>query len=377
PIIIGNEVIGHISLEKDEDFNKSDIKAIKRFAEYCGLAIHRIEYEEKLIRHQKRLRILNKVLKASKTDNLEDFLKTILDIMIDKLKFESGIVTFNGKTIYKRGSIIPEKDIIEHVIIKRRGKNRIVMIPLKFQDNMEGVIEAHSSKKVPRMAFIRLFANEINEAISRIIMQKNLQESLHEKEVLLREVHHRVKNNLQVISSLLSLQAKYCGNEEVKNIIADSQARIKSLALVHEKLYRTENIAHISSREYLESLSMDIINFQAPRPIKIRLEIDIDDIPLEMDKCIPLGLITNELVRNSLKHAFPEGEGIITVNFKRQGDKCKLEISDNGKGLPKDFDIERLSSLGLQLVLGLVRQLDGQLMIESDGGTLFSIEFPL
>jgi len=240
PIIIGNEVIGHISLEKDEDFNKSDIKAIKRFAEYCGLAIHRIEYEEKLIRHQKRLRILNKVLKASKTDNLEDFLKTILDIMIDKLKFESGIVTFNGKTIYKRGSIIPEKDIIEHVIIKRRGKNRIVMIPLKFQDNMEGVIEAHSSKKVPRMAFIRLFANEINEAISRIIMQKNLQESLHEKEVLLREVHHRVKNNLQVISSLLSLQAKYCGNEEVKNIIADSQARIKSLALVHEKLYRTE-----------------------------------------------------------------------------------------------------------------------------------------
>ncbi|MBC7090231.1 MAG: hypothetical protein H5T37_07585, partial [Methanobacteriaceae archaeon] len=330
PIIIGNEVIGHISLEKDEDFNKSDIKAIKRFAEYCGLAIHRIEYEEKLIRHQKRLRILNKVLKASKTDNLEDFLKTILDIMIDKLKFESGIVTFNGKTIYKRGSIIPEKDIIEHVIIKRRGKNRIVMIPLKFQDNMEGVIEAHSSKKVPRMAFIRLFANEINEAISRIIMQKNLQESLHEKEVLLREVHHRVKNNLQVISSLLSLQAKYCGNEEVKNIIADSQARIKSLALVHEKLYRTENIAHISSREYLESLSMDIINFQAPRPIKIRLEIDIDDIPLEMDKCIPLGLITNELVRNSLKHAFPEGEGIITVNFKRQGDKCKLEISDNG-----------------------------------------------
>jgi len=138
-----------------------------------------------------------------------------------------------------------------------------------------------------------------------------------------------------------------------------------------------KNIAHISSREYLESLSMDIINFQAPRPIKIRLEIDIDDIPLEMDKCIPLGLITNELVRNSLKHAFPEGEGIITVNFKRQGDKCKLEISDNGKGLPKDFDIERLSSLGLQLVLGLVRQLDGQLMIESDGGTLFSIEFPL
>jgi len=124
----------------------------------------------------------------------------------------------------------------------------------------------------------------------------------------------------------------------------------------------------------LESLTRDIINFQAPRPIKIRLETDIDDIPLEMDKCIPLGLITNELVRNSLKHAFPEGEGIITVNFKRQGGKCK---PDNGKGLPKDFDIERLSSLGLQLVLGLVRQLDGQFVIESDGGILFSIEFPL
>ncbi|MDI6881694.1 MAG: PAS domain S-box protein [Methanothermobacter sp.] len=377
PIIIGNEVVGHINLEKDGGLSEFDIETIKRFAGYCGLAIHRIEYEEELIRHQARLEILNKILKVSRTDNLKAFLKIILDIIIDDLKFETGGIIVNGKTIYKRGSIIPESGLPEHVTLKRRGKKRILRIPLRFQENVEGVIEAHTSKKVPRMEFIRLFANEINEAISRIITQKSLKESLQKKEVLLREVHHRVKNNLQIITSLLSLQAKYCGSEEAKSIIADSQGRIKSLALVHEKLYKTETIAHISSREYLEGLVRDIINFQAPRPIRIRLETDIDDIPLEMDKCIPLGIITNELVMNSLKHAFPEEEGIITVEFKCRGDKCNLEVSDNGRGLPEDFDIERLSSLGLQLVLGLVKQLDGQIGIESDDGTSFSIEFPL
>lgn len=377
PIIIGNELTGYINLEKDGGLNRSDVKTIKRFAGYCGLAINRIEYEERLIRHQARLKILNKILKASRTDDLEGFLKRILDTMIDDLKFETGCIIVNGRIKYKRGPIIPENGLPEDVTLKREEKKKILRIPLRFRENVEGVLEAHTSKKVPRMEFIRLFTDEINEAISRIITQKSLKESLHEKEVLLREVHHRVKNNLQVISSLLSLQAKYCGSEEVKGIIADSQARIKSLALVHEKLYKTETLAHISSKEYLESLARDLVNFQAPRPIRIRLETDIDDIPLEMDKCIPLGLITNELVMNSLKHAFPEEEGIITVEFKCQGDKCNLEISDNGKGLPEDFDIERLSSLGLQLVLGLVKQLDGQLSIESDDGTSFSIEFPL
>ncbi|MEM4525094.1 MAG: PAS domain S-box protein [Methanothermobacter sp.] len=377
PISIGDEIIGHISLEKDKGFNKFDIKVIKRFVEYFGLAIHRIEYEKRLIKHQAKLNILNKVLKASKTDKIENFLTSILDIIIDDLKFESGSIIVNGKIIYKRGSIIPKKEIPEHTILKKEGGKKVLMIPLKFQGDIFGVIEAYTSNKTPKMEFIRLFADEINEAISKIITQMNLQQSLHEKEALLKEVHHRVKNNLQVISSLLSLQAKYCGNEEVKNILADSQARIKSLALVHEKLYKTENITNINSKDYLESLARDLINFQAPRPIKIRLETDIDDIPLEMDKCIPLGLITNELVMNSLKHAFPEKEGIITVKFKCQENKCNLEISDNGKGLPEDFDIERLSSLGLQIVLGLVRQLDGELKIESDGGTSFIMDFPL
>ncbi|WP_455241048.1 histidine kinase dimerization/phosphoacceptor domain -containing protein [Methanothermobacter tenebrarum] len=377
PIIIGDELIGRISLEKDEGFNEFDIKVIKRFAQYFGLALQRIEYEKRLIKHQARLKILNKVLKASKTDKIESFLKRILDIIIDDLKFENGSIIVNGKIIYKRGSIIPEKRIPEDTTLKREGEKRILRIPLRFQGSAFGVIEAYSTKKVPKMEFIRLFADEINEAISKIITQMNLQQSLHEKEALLREVHHRVKNNLQIISSLLSLQAKYCGSEEVKNILSDSQARIKSLALVHEKLYKTETITNISSKDYLESLARDLINFQAPRPIKIRLETDIDDIPLEMDKCIPLGLITNELIMNSMKHAFPEKEGIISVKFKCREDKCNLEISDNGKGLPEDFDIEKVSSLGLQLVIGLVRQLDGEFKIESDGGTSFTMNFPL
>lgn len=376
PIVIGDQKIGYIILEK-EKFSEFDIKTVKIFAEYYGLTIHRLEYDEKLRRHQQRLKILNKLIKKSRTDDLHEFLKNVIDIIVDDLKFETGIIKLHGKTLYKRGSIIPGEENPEDVLIKKKGKKTILKIPLKSHEETIGMIEAQTHGISPREDFMRLFATEITDAVSRINMQAEIKKSLHEKEVLLKEVHHRVKNNLQIIASLLSLQSKYCENEEVKNILADSQARIKSLALVHEKLYKTETLAHISSKEYLESLASDLVNFQVQKPLMIRLETDIDDIPLEMDKCIPLGLITNELVRNSIKHAFTEKGGIISIKFKHQDTRCYFEISDNGRGLPEDFDIEKLSSLGLQLVVNLIRQLDGKLEIESDGGTSFKIRFPI
>lgn len=376
PIVTGDQKIGYISLEKDE-FSEFDIKTVKRFAEYYGLAIQRLEYDEKLRRHQRRLKILNKLIKASRTDDLHKFLKNVIDIILDDLKFKAGIITLHGETLYKRGRIIPAEEIPDDIIIRRKGKKTILKIPLKAHEETIGMIEAQYHGISPREDFMRLFAAEIRDAVSRIIMQTEIKKSLHEKEVLLKEVHHRVKNNLQIIASLLSLQSKYCENEEVKNILADSQARIRSLALLHEKLYKTETLAYINSKEYLESLARDLINFQVPKPLMIRLETDIDDIALEMDKCIPLGLITNELVRNSIKHAFTEKGGVISIKFKHQDNSCYFEISDNGRGLPEDFDVEKLSSLGLQLVLNLIRQLDGELEIESGDGTSFKIRFPI
>ncbi|MEQ8907785.1 MAG: PAS domain S-box protein [Vicingaceae bacterium] len=208
------------------------------------------------------------------------------------------------------------------------------------------------------------------------VSEESLKDSLNEKEVLLKEVHHRVKNNMQVISSILSLQSAYVQDESILNILRESQNRIKSMAFIHERLYRTKDFSKIKFSEYFKKLAENLIETYELSSNEIELKSDIEELYLNLDTAIPCGLIINELISNSLKYAFePEEEGLITISLKQESNNVKLIIADNGKGIDEEVDFRNTESLGLQLVNTLVEQLEGKIELERDNGTKFTIIF--
>ena len=203
----------------------------------------------------------------------------------------------------------------------------------------------------------------------------SLRKLVDEKEVLLKEVHHRVKNNLQVISSLLSLQADELESPEVRSIFQDVTHRVRSIAMVHEKLYRSRDLARVEFSEYAKDLLHYLWRAHGAESMAIRLLLDLESVELPVGTAVPVGLILNELVSNALKHAFPGGAGgEVAVSFRRgEGGKATLCVRDNGIGLPAGFDPDRSHSLGLRLVRLLAVQLRADLRMESDGGSMFTI----
>jgi len=220
-------------------------------------------------------------------------------------------------------------------------------------------------------------AHDITE---RVMHEEKVNQSLKEKEVLLKEVHHRVKNNMQVISSILNLQSSYVTDSYALSLLKESQNRIKTMAYIHESLYQNKTFTSINFSEYISTLTNNILQSYAASIQKVRLELDIQKIILNLDTSIPAGLIINELVTNSIKHAFTQSnEGIIYINLHTKDNVLFLEVSDNGKGFPKEIDFKNTNSLGLQLVNTLVEQLNGKLELSDnkDGGTSFYINFPM
>ena len=207
--------------------------------------------------------------------------------------------------------------------------------------------------------------------------EHELLKSLQEKDVLLKEVHHRVKNNMQIISSMLKLQARHITNEETLQHLNDSQNRVRSMALIHEKLYQTDDFEEIDYYDYIHSLVNYLTLSYRELMKRISIQIDIKDIWLDINTSIPCGLIINELITNSLKYAFPDGrKGIISISItKTKTEKLILEVKDNGIGLPKDFSMENIDSLGLQLVTALSKQLHASIDINTDEGVCFTLEF--
>jgi PAS domain S-box-containing protein len=201
--------------------------------------------------------------------------------------------------------------------------------------------------------------------------------SLEEKEMLLREVHHRVKNNLQVISSLLTLQSQRIKDRQAQAIFKESQNRVKSIAAIHQKLVRSSDLGHIDFGDYIRNLVNDLFRSYGVDTDKIKLAIDVNGLQLGIDTAIPCGLIINELVTNALKHAFPEGKaGEIGIVLHPDGpDFYSLTVTDDGGRFPKDLDIHDTNSLGLQIVQALSQQLEGSLEVSTNGGTAFHIRF--
>lgn len=206
--------------------------------------------------------------------------------------------------------------------------------------------------------------------------EEQIRTSLTEKEVLLKEIHHRVKNNLQVISSLLNLQIGYIKDKQSLEIFKESQNRVKSMALIHEKLYQSKDMAKIDFSEYVQGLTVNLFRAYGVSAETITLKINVTNVLLGIDTAIPCGLIINELISNSLKHAFPENKkGEIGINLRLHNNIYTVIISDNGIGFPKNLDFRKTETLGFQLVITLVNQLKGTISLDRNNKTEFKIVF--
>jgi PAS domain S-box-containing protein len=216
----------------------------------------------------------------------------------------------------------------------------------------------------------------INEISERKRAEETLRSALGEKEVLLREIHHRVKNNLQVMSSLISLQADTVQNPAVQDSFREMQARVRTMALIHEELYQAQNLSQVNFAEYIEKLASGLMESFRINP-NVALRVEVEEVYLGVDTAIPCGLIVNELVTNAFKYAFPDNRtGEVIIQLSLNGDGIyRLSVQDNGIGLPANIDFENNGTLGLQLITILSRQLRARMQVKLEGGTCIQIEF--
>jgi len=252
---------------------------------------------------------------------------------------------------------------VEHQMVKKNGEVIDVLMSAILQRDKSGEIE-----------YSRAFIVDVTE---RRQAEDQIKVSLQEKEVLLKEINHRVKNNLQIISSLLNLQSRDIQDEQALRAFQVSQDRIRAMALVHEKLYQSEDLARIDFGEYIKSLATDLGSSYGLGLRNIELKIDVENILLGVDTAIPCGVIVNELVANSLKHAFPgDRSGEIAISFREVDGQYTMTFKDDGVGFPEDLDISHPSSLGLTIVNALTGQLGGTIVLGCNGGSEISIAFP-
>ena len=270
----------------------------------------------------------------------------------------------------------------------------------KYQNEIRNVYENGGQYFIPEMKlshpqknkaewisqFFYALTDENNEIMRVVILteditarkkaEKQITKDLNEKSILLQEIHHRVKNNLQIISSMLNMQTHYIKNDSDLDLFLDSKNRVISMALIHELLYKSADMTNIDFDVYIKNLSRKLfLSYQVNAGI-IRLNLDVKNISLNINQSIPCGLLINELISNSMKHAFPENRrGIISVSFRNENEKKILIVADDGIGIPDEINLENPDSMGLQLIVALVDQLHGKITLKRENGTEFIIKF--
>ena len=291
------------------------------------------------------------------------------DTIEDELPFNDGRVIrrFSTQIRDSSGDYFGRLYIYEDITERKQAEEALK----RAHADLEQKVQERTAELVKAVGALQA------EVIERKNAENKIAASLMEKEVLLREIHHRVKNNLQIISSLLYLQAKNVDQSTALDAFKESHNRIKSMALVHEKLYRSKNLAGIEISDYIHNLTSYLFQSYGVSADRIERKIFIENIQLGIDTAIPCGLIVNELVSNSLKHAFKEGQkGEIRIELRTIGEGMyRMVIADNGVGMDTSLDLEKRQTLGLQLVNALVKQIDGKIKVESGPGTRYEIEF--
>jgi len=255
-------------------------------------------------------------------------------------------------------------------------------VPLKIRSKIIGimVVQSYDNPNLyteKDMEILEIVSYDIAQAIEHKKSEEELKTSLNEKEVLLKEIHHRVKNNLQIISSLLNMQSREIKDSDTIKLFKESQNRVKSMAIIHHKLYENEDITNVDFNSYVKSLTRNLFHSFKINSQKVKLIVEIDNIMLDISIAIPLGLIMNEIISNSLKYAFPEGRtGSINISLKKnENDFYKLIISDNGIGFQTELGDLNRESLGMNLIEIFVQQLRGSLDIDSSQGVAYIIIF--
>ncbi len=316
-----------------------------------------------------------------------------LPVMICRFLPENGVITFINEEFSRFFNIKREE------IIGRSGLN---FIPEQQRDNilkLIGSLNIHRPVITHENQVTKLNGHHWQQWIDQALFDESgkiveyqsigmditaqkvasekIEKSLKEKEILLKEIHHRVKNNMQVISSLLSLQSHYVRDEYDRSLFIDSQNRVHSMALVHEKLYRSDNLSEISFGDYIIDLSNEIRNSLMHMRNNIEIVIDARNVLLGIDQAIPCALIINELLSNAIKYAFPDGRsGTIAITMNKNEDGThSLVVSDNGQGMPENIDFRNTGTLGLQIVISLTAQLNGTIEFDGGNGTKFTLTF--
>ena len=266
--------------------------------------------------------------------------------------------------LFKEGSLENYEAVIRH----KDGTLKTVLLSMTILN----------IGKEPRLFTISRDITELKQAEDALIRsEEQLRASLGEKDVLLKEIHHRVKNNLQVISGLLDLQAHHINDPMGKEIYKESQNRVITMALIHEELYKNINLSQMDFADYIKNLCENLMISYGVERKRIKLDINTEKTEMVVDTAIPCGLIINELITNSLKHAFPgKRKGTISLAFRQMKNKnYLLTVSDDGVGMPKSVNINKTTTLGMQLITVLVEQLGGTLKVQRKEGTTFTIKF--
>ena len=244
------------------------------------------------------------------------------------------------------------------------------------KDGSEFPAEASISKV--DLEGVRIYSVILRDMTEHEAAEQKIKTALLEKEVLLKEIHHRVKNNLQVVSSLLSLQSRGAPDEATRQMFKESQNRVQSMALIHEELYQSKSLSELDFPTYIIQLTSHLFRSHQISSSRIELVTKVDDVQLGVELAIPCGLIINELVTNALKHAFPAGSGgKVEIELTQGEDGFVLCVRDNGVGIPEEIGLRNSDTLGLRLVRSLVLQLEGKARIERSEGSEIQITFPL
>ncbi len=376
PMVVDGKTVGLIALaNKIEDFDDNDAQITQAFANLASIALMNSISREMLEKSESRFRTL--------VESMHDVVFTL-----DRERRFSGIYgrwasdpqVGPGYHIGKNALDLwgDEAGRIHHEMSGRALGGENVTYEWSIPAG-ESVIHMQTSLSPLRDGHGKINGIVgVGRDITRLKqVETRLEDSLREKDLLLKEVHHRVKNNMQVISSLINLQAQRTERTIYRNIFEETSSRVRAMALVHEKLYQSRDFARINFREYVRDLVDGLVRSHGLGTSRIGLDIAADEVDIGIDKAIPCAQIINELVSNSLKYAFPgERSGRLSISFSRNGDRVHtLTVADDGIGIPPGFDPATSKTLGLQLVYGLVKQLRGSIELDTSSGSRFVISF--
>lgn len=379
PLKIKNEVIGVVAVQSytnRNEYNEKTIEILEFISGVLALTVQRKYDEAKIYEQTSRLKAI-----IESSSHLFWTFQPNTGLTSFNKNYSDSIFDLYGKRpeIEKENKTHPNKIISfweEKYKEAIKGKKVEFTVNRKNKKGVDVITEIFLNPIYDDKGNVSEISGIGHDITEKILAEEKLKESLKEKEILLKEVHHRVKNNLQVISSILNLQSSYVKDEKTLNILKESQNRIKSMAFIHESLYQTNDFSKIDFSEYVISLSKNLVHSYELFDNFVSLKLDVKNVSLNLDQSIPCGLLINELISNALKYAFPKKEkGTITVKLYEKEETVYLKVKDDGVGLPKDIDYRNTESLGLQLVMTLTEQIGGNIELDNSKGANYNITF--